>query len=147
MRNWVGTLWYVLSQYSGNLMEILKNSKVVRRTGRSEEKRREVKWQSLQCILTLRVNVHIQCCGFSSVPLSALAKFGKIDFLISVCLSAWNMSAPTGRIFMKFDIWILFEHLWENQFHRNVTRYSTCRPVYINCSTSLNSKKCFRQML
>jgi len=23
---------------------------------------------------------------------------------MSVCLSAWNNSAPTGRIFMKFDI-------------------------------------------
>ena len=25
-----------------------------------------------------------------------------------VCLSAWNDSAPTGRIFMKFDIRVLF---------------------------------------
>ena len=24
--------------------------------------------------------------------------------LASPCLSAWNISAPTGRIFMKFDI-------------------------------------------
>jgi hypothetical protein len=23
-------------------------------------------------------------------------------------LSAWNNSAPTGRIFMKFDIWVFF---------------------------------------
>jgi len=29
----------------------------------------------------------------------------------SVCLSAWNNSAPTGQIFMKFDIRIFFEHL------------------------------------
>ena len=28
---------------------------------------------------------------------------------LSVCPSAWNNSAPTGRIFMKFDIWVLFE--------------------------------------
>ena len=28
-----------------------------------------------------------------------------------VCPSAWNNSAPTGRIFMKFDIWVLFEDL------------------------------------
>ena len=27
----------------------------------------------------------------------------------SVCLSAWNNSAPTGQIFMKFDIEVLFE--------------------------------------
>ena len=29
----------------------------------------------------------------------------------SSCLSAWNNSSPTGRIFMKFDIWVLFENL------------------------------------
>jgi len=27
---------------------------------------------------------------------------------MSVHLSAWNNSAPTGRIFMKFDIWVFF---------------------------------------
>jgi len=30
---------------------------------------------------------------------------------LSVCPSAWNNSAPTGRIFMKFDIWEFFENL------------------------------------
>ena len=33
----------------------------------------------------------------------------------SLCLSirpsAWSNSAPTGRIFMKFDIWVFFENL------------------------------------
>ena len=29
----------------------------------------------------------------------------------AVRLSAWNNSAPTGRIFMKFDIWVFFETL------------------------------------
>jgi len=29
----------------------------------------------------------------------------------SVLLFAWNNSAPTGRIFMKFDIWIFFADL------------------------------------
>jgi len=27
-----------------------------------------------------------------------------INFVMSVCLSAWNNSIFTGRIFMKFDI-------------------------------------------
>jgi hypothetical protein len=27
---------------------------------------------------------------------------------LSVCLSVWNNSAPTGWIFVKFDIWVLF---------------------------------------
>jgi hypothetical protein len=31
--------------------------------------------------------------------------------LLSVRLSAWYNSAPTGRIFMKFDIWIVSENL------------------------------------
>ena len=30
---------------------------------------------------------------------------------LSIRLSAWNNSAPTGRIFMKFCIWIFFESL------------------------------------
>ena len=30
---------------------------------------------------------------------------------MSVLLSAWNNSAPTRRIFMKFDIWVSFENL------------------------------------
>ena len=30
----------------------------------------------------------------------------------SVRPSAWNNSAPTGRIFVKFDIQVLFENLW-----------------------------------
>jgi hypothetical protein len=37
-------------------------------------------------------------------------KIAKSDsFVTSVCPSAWNNSAPTGRIFMKFDIWEFFE--------------------------------------
>ena len=34
-----------------------------------------------------------------------------IRFVMSVRSSAWNNSAPTGRIFMKFDIWGFFENL------------------------------------
>ena len=38
--------------------------------------------------------------------LGAFAKLRKaaISFVMSVRLSAWNNSAPTGRIFIKFDI-------------------------------------------
>ena len=31
-----------------------------------------------------------------------------ISFVMSVRVSAWNSSAPTGRIFMKFHIWLFF---------------------------------------
>ena len=32
---------------------------------------------------------------------------------MSVRPSAWNNSAPTGRIYMKFDIWGFFENVLE----------------------------------
>jgi hypothetical protein len=42
---------------------------------------------------------------------------------MSVCPSAWNNSAPTGRIFMKFDIYVFFENLLRKfKFHQNMTR-------------------------
>jgi hypothetical protein len=36
--------------------------------------------------------------------LGAFAKLRKatVSFVVSVCLSAWNSSAPTGRILIKF---------------------------------------------
>jgi len=43
--------------------------------------------------------------------LGAVPKLRKviISFIyLSVRLSAWNTSAPTGWIFMKFDIWVFF---------------------------------------
>jgi len=42
---------------------------------------------------------------------------------MSVCPSAWHNSAPTARIFMKFDIWEVFENLLRNfKFNSNPTR-------------------------
>jgi len=45
--------------------------------------------------------------------LSAFAKLRKaiIGFVVSIRPSARNNSAPTGRISMKFDIWVCFENL------------------------------------
>ena len=41
----------------------------------------------------------------------------------SVRLSTWNNSALTGRIFMKFDIWVFFENMsGKFKFHYNLTR-------------------------
>jgi len=36
---------------------------------------------------------------------------GNVGFVISVRLSAWNNSAPAGRILFKFDIWVFSENL------------------------------------
>ena len=50
--------------------------------------------------------------------LGVLAKLrkGASSFVMSVRLSARNDSVPTGRIFMEFDIWVLFDNVSiENQ--------------------------------
>jgi len=46
--------------------------------------------------------------------LGDFAKFRKatISFVISARLSAWNNSAPAGRIFMEFDTGESFENLY-----------------------------------
>jgi len=42
---------------------------------------------------------------------------------MSVYLSEWKDSAPTGRIFMKFDIWVFFEKLSRRfKYHYKLTR-------------------------
>ena len=66
-----------------------------------------------------------------------------ISFVMSVRPSAWNNSAPTGRIFMKFDIWLFFENsVGKVQVSINSdknNRYLTWRPIYIFDHISLNS--------
>jgi hypothetical protein len=48
---------------------------------------------------------------------------GSISFVMSVRPSAWNNWAPTGRIFMKFGIWVFFQNLSRKfKFHLNLTR-------------------------
>jgi hypothetical protein len=52
--------------------------------------------------------------------IGALAKLRKatISVAISVRPSAWKNSVPTGRIFLKFDVWVFFENLSrKSKFH------------------------------
>jgi len=51
--------------------------------------------------------------SFFSTFLGAFAKLQKvtIKYVMSVRLTAWNESAPAGRIFMKADIWVFFENM------------------------------------
>jgi len=53
---------------------------------------------------------------------------------LSVFLPAWNNSAPTGKIFVKGDIWILkkiFEKIqYSLKANKNI-RYFTWRPVQL----------------
>jgi hypothetical protein len=51
--------------------------------------------------------------AFASLPKAT------ITFAMSVCLSvsqaAWNNSAPTGQVVMKFGIWAFFENVGKIQ--------------------------------
>ena len=56
--------------------------------------------------------------------LGAFLKFRKVSvsFVLSVQPSAWNSSALTERIFMKFSIWIFFQNLSRKfKFQSNLT--------------------------
>jgi hypothetical protein len=52
--------------------------------------------------------------------LGAFAKLGRatVSLVMSVCpsfrSSVWIVSAPTGRIFMKFDIWLFVKYFVDN---------------------------------
>jgi len=55
-------------------------------------------------------------------PFTKLRK-ATISFVTSVRLSAWNNLAPTGQIFVKFEIWVFFENLSRKfKFDWNLTR-------------------------
>jgi len=62
------------------------------------------------------------CTGEQSLFIAAFTKLGKaaINFVMSVCrfisLSACNNSAPTGRIFMKFDVCLFLKSAVKFQF-------------------------------
>ena len=71
-------------------------------------------------------NCTTQSLNFSICVVGPFAKLRKatISFVMSVCPSvrpsAWNNSAPTGRIVMKVDIWVFFENLLRKfKFHYN----------------------------
>ena len=63
------------------------------------------------------VDMNLDVVGYVIFRQSLFAKLWKaaISFVMavrpSVCLSAWNNSAPTWQIFMKFYIWTFFENL------------------------------------
>jgi len=71
-------------------------------------------------------------------------KIVKRDYrLRHVCPSTRNNSAPIGRIFTKFYIWVFFENPSRkpklNQKRTRIMEYFTWRPVYIYGSIWLNS--------
>jgi hypothetical protein len=66
-----------------------------------------------------------QIINLSTGILSVFAKLQRatISFVMSVRPTAWNDSAPTGRIFVKFDIWVFYENMSRKfKFYENLTR-------------------------
>ena len=93
---------------------------------------------------------HHTCNLLSSNRVCKIAK--NHVFVMSVCPSAKNNAAPTGRISMKFDIWVFFENLSKriqvSLRSDNNTGYFTWRLIiffdHISLSSSQNEKY-FRQ--
>ena len=82
---------------------------------------------------------------FSFIKFYALfAKLRKaiINLIVSVCVFAWNNSAPTRRIFMKFLYFCNFpkyvEQIQVPLKSDNNNRYFTWRPIYIIDHISLS---------
>jgi hypothetical protein len=75
--------------------------------------------RSLNCELCTQLQAKVVVRGSPCpVPthtaffLGAFAKLRQATISFVICLSVcWNNSAPTGRVFMKFDIWVFFENL------------------------------------
>jgi len=76
--------------------------------------------------------------------LGAFAKLrrGTVSFFPSVRLSAWNNSAPTRRVFLKFGIWVFYKKPEKNQVSLKSNKndgYITYRPIYIFYYMSFSS--------
>jgi hypothetical protein len=64
---------------------------------------------SRELISCTQLCIYVQTVAMLRSVTRFLGAFGTlrietISFVTSVCLSVWNNSDPTGRIFMKFDI-------------------------------------------
>jgi len=74
-------------------------------------------WITLCPLTDLRVFVHLKARSRNCEKRLLASSF------LSVSLSVCNSSAVTGRIFVKFDIWIWFENLSKKfEFHWNWRR-------------------------
>jgi len=76
-----------------------------------------------------------------------------VGFVLFARLSAWNSSAPTERMFMKFYIWIFWKFVDKIEVSLKSDKndgHCTWRSMYIFDHVSLNSsknEKCLRQKL
>jgi hypothetical protein len=63
--------------------------------------------------LFLKQGFHISTSQWCILDDFAILQRAAISFFMFVCPSAWNNSASTERIFIKFGIWVFFENLSE----------------------------------
>ena len=86
--------------------------------GEGSKPRRFLLRAFIQRPLTISLFYQILCSApfyQTSSILGAFAKLRKATIsFVMFCLSAWNNSTPTGRIFMKFNIRVVFKTLREN---------------------------------
>ena len=89
------------------------------------------KLPNIKCAFRLHNNVYLKHFSF----------YEEISQILSQ-MSAWNDSATTGRIFVKFDAWkflkICRENSFQSQLNKN-SRYFTWKPIYIYDNISLSS--------
>jgi hypothetical protein len=96
-------------------------------------------------VITAEHNTQAADCSYLETHVrlvGAFSKLWKTSNIFQVCPSAWNNSAPTKQIFMKFDIWAFFENLSRKlvslKSGKN-NRHFTCRQTYICDHISFNS--------
>ena len=62
--------------------------------------------------------------GYSILGAFAKLRKATVTYVMSVRPPAWNISAPTGRILIKFDIWAFLESLSRKlKFHTHTNKY------------------------
>jgi hypothetical protein len=106
----------------------------------------------LSHVLSISFFIYLFCFWYSFVKLQKTT----VTFVISVCPSVHpstcNSSAPTERIFKKYNSWVFFRKSVDNiqvsfKFDKNnvyctvlycIVLYCTWKPIYICDHTSLN---------
>jgi hypothetical protein len=111
---------------------------ILRQSGAATEVKRKVKLS-----LCTSWKVYRRSRGIALVIFMRARKIANIN-LPSSCLSVrpfkWNNSAPTGRMFMKFGIWIFLENLPRKSLKSETNDgYFTWRPTFVYNKVSLNS--------
>jgi hypothetical protein len=111
---WSESLWETYNSQEHSCLELVTSLNVCNISVHSENMWRK-NWTSDTLLIPISLNTLSQGFhGHRGLNLDTLAKLrNEFIFIISVRLSVWNNSAPTGRIFIKFYIWVFFENRWE----------------------------------